>query len=136
MTAFIPKKTKYNKQHRGRLTGQKLNSKLKNGEYGLVTLEPSWITSKQLEACRKIISKATKKIGKFWINIFPDKPVTMRVPESRMGSGKGNVKFWVAVVKTGTILFEIKYMPIEASIKILNNISYKLPIKTKIINNF
>jgi large subunit ribosomal protein L16 len=135
MTLFIPKKTKYNKQHRGRLTGKNLDYNLKNGDYGLIALEPSWITSKQLEACRKIILKATKKIGKFWVNIFPDKPVTMRVPESRMGSGKGNVKFWVAVAKTGTILFEIKYMTADSAIKILNSISYKLPIKTKIINN-
>lgn len=133
MISLLPKKTKYNKQHRGRLTGKCVKNTLHYGDYGLMALEPVWLKATQIETVRKIITKTTKKLGQFWINVFPDKPITIRTPESRMGSGKGNVKFWVAVIKPGMLLFELKGIEKEIVLKLFKNISYKLPIKTKII---
>jgi LSU ribosomal protein L16P len=105
---LMPKKVKYRKQQRGRLDGKaKGGWYLAFGDYGLKALESAWITSNQIEACRVAITRALKKGGKLWIRIFPDKPVTARPPETRMGKGKGNVEKWVAVVKRGKILFEI-----------------------------
>jgi large subunit ribosomal protein L16 len=129
-----PKKVKYKKMHRGRLKGKaSRNITLTYGKYGIQALEPIWLTSNQIEASRKIISRFTKKFGKFWIKVFPDKSVTSRAAESRMGSGKGNVSHWVAVIKPGNILFEIDGIPENLAIIALKLISYKLPIKTKII---
>ena len=136
MQLLFPKKVKYSKQHRGRLKTNMIKPIiLKNGEFGLISMNSVWLSSKQIESARKILAKATKKSGQFWINIFPDKPITMRVPESRMGSGKGNVKYWVSVIKKGITLFEVKGLSSTISINLLKHISYKLPLKTKIINN-
>jgi large subunit ribosomal protein L16 len=129
-----PKKTKYKKFHRGRLSGKALTgNKINFGDYGLQALEPCWITSKQIEAARRIITRYTKRNGKIWIRIFPDKSVTARAPESRMGSGKGSVQYWAAVVKPGTILFELKGVSQEIAIFTFKQVGYKLPIKTKFV---
>lgn len=130
-----PKRTKFKKMHRGRLKGSAFrNNKLCYGSYGIQALEPIWLKSIQLEAVRKTISRYTKKIGKLWIKIFPDKSITARAKESRMGSGKGSVEYWVSVVKPGMILFELSNVPKSLAEKALKIASYKLPIKTKIIS--
>jgi len=129
-----PKRTKYRKMQRGRMKGKACrNNKLNHGDYGLQALEPVWLTSRQIEAARRTITRATKRSGKLWIKVFPDKSVTARAEESRMGSGKGAVDYWVAVVKPGTILFEIASVPQEVARAALNLAAYKLPIKTKFI---
>lgn len=131
---MFPKNTKYKKMHRGRLKGKaSKNNKLQFGEYGIQALEPKWVTSNQIEAARRVISRYIKKTGFLWIKIFPDKSVTARAEESRMGSGKGSVKYWVAVVKKNTILFELKDLPKELAIQALTIASSKLPLKTKIL---
>jgi large subunit ribosomal protein L16 len=129
-----PKRTKYRKYHRGRLCGTKTRgNKICFGNFGLVALEPTWITSRQIEAARRTITRYTKRGASLWIRIFPDKTVTARAAESRMGSGKGAVDYWVAVVKPGTILFEIGSVPEEVAKAAFNLAAYKLPIKTKFI---
>ena len=129
-----PKRTKYRKMHRGRLRGKACrNNKLSYGEYGLQALEPVWLKSRQIEAVRRTISRYTKRAGKLWIKVFPDKSVTARAEESRMGSGKGAVEYWVVVVKPGTILFEIGGVSKEMALEALTIASYKLPIKSKIL---
>jgi large subunit ribosomal protein L16 len=129
-----PKRTKYRKMHRGRLTGKACrNNKLNHGEYGLQALEPVWLTSRQIEAVRRTITRYTKRNGKMWIKVFPDKSVTARAEESRMGSGKGAVDYWVVVVKPGTVLFEIAGISKEIALQALKVASYKLPIKSKIL---
>jgi len=129
-----PKRTKYRKEHRGRLKGNaSRGNKISFGNYALQALEPVWITSRQIEATRRTITRYTKRGGKLWITIFPDKPVTARAAESRMGSGKGSVDYWVAVVKPGTMIFEVKGVPEEVARAALNLAAYKLPIKTKFI---
>ena len=131
---LLPKRTKFRKMHRGRLKGVATRSnKVVFGEYGLQALEPTWITSRQIEATRRSITRYVRKTGKIWIRIFPDKSVTERAAESRMGAGKGAVAYWVAVVKPGTILFEINGLSEEMAHKVLKTASYKLPIKTKIV---
>ena len=131
---LLPKRTKFRKMHRGRLKGVATRSnKVVFGEFGLQALEPTWITSRQIEATRRSITRYVRKTGKIWIRIFPDKSVTERAAESRMGAGKGGVAYWVAVVKPGTILFEINGLNKEMSLKVLKTASYKLPIKTKIV---
>lgn len=131
---LMPKKVKYRKQQRGRLDGKaKGGWYLAFGDYGLKALESAWITSNQIEACRVAITRALKKGGKLWIRIFPDKPVTARPPETRMGKGKGNVEKWVAVVKRGKILFEIAGVKEEDALEVLKLAQYKLPIKTRIV---
>ncbi len=131
---LMPKKVKYRKQQRGRLDGKaKGGWYLAFGDYGLKALESAWITSNQIEACRVTITRALKKGGKLWIRIFPDKPVTARPPETRMGKGKGNVEKWVAVVKRGKILFEIAGVKEEDALEALRLAQYKLPIKTRIV---
>ena len=128
-----PKRTKYRKYHRGRMKGKAIRgNEVTFGEYGLQALEPTWITSKQIEAARRTITRYTKRGASLWIRIFPDKTVTARAAESRMGSGKGAVDYWVAIVKPGTILFEIGSVPDEIARGALNLASYKLPIKSKI----
>jgi large subunit ribosomal protein L16 len=128
-----PKQTKYKKSQRGRLKGKIINKTI--NAFSLQSLEPIWLTINQIEAARKIISKNLKKIGKFYIKIFADKPITKKAKETRMGSGKGNVDHWVAVVKPGMILFEIVGVEKQLCIEIFKKIQYKLPIKTKIIIN-
>jgi large subunit ribosomal protein L16 len=129
-----PKRTKYRKFHRGRMRGKATRGNtLAFGDYGLQALEPTWITSRQIEATRRTITRYTKRGGKLWIKIFPDKTVTARAADSRMGSGKGAVDYWVAVVKPGTVLFELSGVPLEVAQVALKLASYKLPIKTKFI---
>ncbi len=129
-----PKKTKYRKSQRGRLTGKAVkNIDLSYGNYGLQALEPAWITSKQIEAVRRTISRYTKRSGKILIKIFPDKPITARSPESRMGSGKGAVDYWVASIRPGNILFEICGVSEIIACQALKNARYKLPLKTRIL---
>lgn len=129
-----PKRTKFRKMHRGRLKGKACrNNTLSLGEFGLQALEPVWLSSRQIEAARRTISRYTKRTGKLWVKVFPDKSVTARAEESRMGSGKGAVEYWVVVVKPGTILFEIGGVSKEVALEALKVASYKLPIKTKIL---
>jgi large subunit ribosomal protein L16 len=129
-----PKRTKYRKYHRGRMRGTKTRgNEVCFGKFGLQALEPTWITSRQIEASRRTITRYTKRGAKLWIRIFPDKTVTARAAESRMGSGKGSVDYWVAVVKPGTIIFEINGVPEEVARAAFNLAAYKLPIKTKFI---
>ena len=129
-----PKRTKFRKFHRGRMCGKAVRgNQISFGEYGLQALEPTWITSRQIEAARRTITRYTKRGASLWIRIFPDKTVTARAAESRMGSGKGAVDYWVAVIKPGTILFEIATVPEEIARAALILASYKLPIKTKFI---
>ncbi len=129
-----PKRTKYKKMQRGRLKGKaSRNNHLNFGEFGIQALESIWLTSNQIEATRKTISRYTKKTGKLWIKVFPDKNFTARAEESRMGSGKGAVSYWAAKVKRGNILFEISGVSLEIALEALKIASYKLPIKTKII---
>nr|YP_009029378.1 ribosomal protein L16 [Leptocylindrus danicus]AGH28909.1 ribosomal protein L16 [Leptocylindrus danicus] len=129
-----PKRTKYRKFHRGRMRGKATRGNtVVFGDYGLQALEPTWITSRQIEATRRTITRYTKRGGKLWIKIFPDKTVTARAAESRMGSGKGAVDYWVAVVKPGTVIFELAGVSQEIARAAMNLAAYKLPIKTKFI---
>jgi large subunit ribosomal protein L16 len=130
-----PRRTKFRKQQRGRMTGQATRGNtLEFGDFALQALEPCWITSRQIEASRRAMTRYIRRGGKIWIRIFPDKPVTMRPAETRMGSGKGNPEFWVAVVKPGRILFEIVGVSEEIAREAMRLASYKLPIKTKFIS--
>lgn len=129
-----PKRTKFRKQHRGRMTGKaSKGNTIAFGDYALQALEPVWLTSRQIEATRRTITRYVKRGGKLWIRVFPDKPVTARPAETRMGSGKGAPEYWVAVVRPGHILFEITGVPAEAAKQAMKLASYKLPIKTKFI---
>ena len=129
-----PKRTKYRKFHRGRMKGKATKgNEISFGEYGLQSLEPSWITSRQIEAARRTITRYTKRGASLWIRIFPDKAITARAAESRMGSGKGSVDYWVAVIKPGTMLFEISSVPEEVARTAFKLAAYKIPIKTKFI---
>jgi large subunit ribosomal protein L16 len=129
-----PRRTKFRKQQRGRMTGMATRgSDIAFGQYGLQAIEPSWITSRQIEACRRAMNRYLKRGGKIWIRIFPDKPVTMRPAETRMGSGKGSPEFWVAVVKPGRILFEIGGVPEDIARESMRLAMHKLPIKVKFI---
>ena len=131
---LLPKRTKFRKVHRGRLKGVSTANTVVFGEYGIQALEPIWLTSRQIEATRRSITRYVRKTGKIWIRVFPDKPITERAAESRMGSGKGAVDYWVAVIKPGAVLFEINGLDKERALKVLKLASYKLPIKTKIIS--
>nr|YP_011007550.1 50S ribosomal protein L16 [Syringoderma abyssicola]WAM64979.1 50S ribosomal protein L16 [Syringoderma abyssicola] len=129
-----PKKPKFRKQHRGRLKGKACRGNNINfGDYAIQALEPTWLTSRQIEATRRTITRYTKRGGNLWITVFPDKPVTARAAESRMGSGKGSVDYWVAVVKPGNILFELSGVPLTLAKDAMKIASYKLPIKTRFI---
>ena len=131
---LLPKRVKYRRVHRGRLTGKAMRgNKVTYGEYGLVALEPSWITSNQIEAARIAMTRYMKRGGRVYITIFPDKPITKKPAETRMGSGKGNPEEWVAVVKPGRIMFEVKGVPEEVAREALRLAQHKLPIKTKIV---
>lgn len=129
-----PKKTKFRKQHRGRMRGiASKGNTIAFGEYALQTLEPVWLTSRQIEATRRTITRYVKRDGKLWIRVFPDKPVTARPAETRMGSGKGAPEYWVAVIKPGHILFEIAGVSKQAAQQAMKLASYKLPVQTKFI---
>nr|YP_009145410.1 ribosomal protein L16 [Cryptoglena skujai]AKL39035.1 ribosomal protein L16 [Cryptoglena skujai] len=130
-----PKRTKFRKYHRGKMRG-KINffDKIVFGEFALQALEPGWITSRQIESARRVITRYARRGGKLWIRIFPDKPVTFRAAETRMGSGKGNVEFWVAVVKPGKVLYEIMGISSVVAISSLKTAAYKMPVKTRIIS--
>ena len=131
---LMPKRVKRRKQFRGTMAGKALRGNtVSNGEYGLVALEPAWIKSNQIEAARIAITRFVKRGGQVWIKIFPDKPVTVKPAETRMGSGKGTVEYWVAVVKPGRILFEIAGVPEETAKEALKLATYKLPLKCKIV---
>ncbi|MBW8009779.1 MAG: 50S ribosomal protein L16 [Chloroflexi bacterium] len=131
---LMPKRVKYRKQMRGRMRGKaRRGAEIHFGEYGLQALEPGWVSARQIEAARRAIVRATRRRGKVWIRIFPDKPVTKRAAETRMGKGKGNVEFWVAVVKPGRIMFELGGLPKEIAIEALRVAAYKLSVKTKIV---
>ncbi|MGE5410883.1 MAG: 50S ribosomal protein L16 [Clostridiales bacterium] len=131
---LMPKRVKYRKTQRGRMTGKAFRgSAVSFGDFGLKALEPAWITSRQIEACRVAISRKMKRDGKVWIRIFPDKPVTKKPLETRMGKGKGAPEFWVAVVKPGRVLFEVSGVSKELASEALQIASHKLPIKTKVV---
>ena len=131
---LLPKRVKYRRVHRGRMTGKAMRGNtVSQGDFGIVALEPSWITSNQIEAARIAMTRYTKRGGKVWIKIFPDKSVTMRAADSRMGSGKGTPEYWVAVVKPQRVMFEIAGVPEEIAREALRLASHKLPIKTKIV---
>ena len=131
---LLPKRVKYRRVHRGRLTGKAMRgNKVTYGEYGLVALEPSWITSNQIEAARIAMTRYTKRGGQVWIKIFPDKPITEKPAETRMGSGKGSPELWVAVVKPGRVMFEIGGVSEEVAREALRRAIDKLPMKCRII---
>ena len=130
---LLPKRTKFRKQHRGRLKGISTADTIVFGDFAIQALEPVWLTSRQIEATRRSITRYVRRTGKIWIRVFPDKPITERAAESRMGAGKGAVDFWVAVVKPGAVLFEITGLDRTMAFKVLKLASYKLPIKVKII---
>ena len=131
---LLPKRVKYRRVHRGRLKGTAhKGTKVTYGEYGIQALEPAWITSNQIEAARVAMTRYTKRGGQVWIKIFPDKPVTKKPAETRMGSGKGSPEYWVAVVKPGRVLFEIAGVPEETAREAMRLAGYKLPIKTKFV---
>ena len=131
---LMPKRVKYRRVQRGRMTGKALRgNKVTYGEFGLQAQEPAWITSNQIEAARVAMTRYTKRGGQVWIKIFPDKSVTMRAADSRMGSGKGTPEYWVAVVKPQRVMFEIAGVPEETAREALRLASHKLPIKTKIV---
>ncbi|HUX61469.1 MAG TPA: 50S ribosomal protein L16 [Ignavibacteriaceae bacterium] len=130
----MPKRVKYRKSQRGRRAGKaKRGSTISFGDFGLKALEPHWITSRQIEACRVALSRKMKRDGKVWIRIFPDKPVSKKPLETRMGKGKGAPEFWVAVVKPGRVLFEVSGVTKEIAHDALKTCAYKLPIKTKVV---
>lgn len=131
---LIPKRVKYRRQHRGRMKGQaKGGLEVTFGDFGLQALEPSWITNRQIEAARIAMTRYIKRGGKVWINIFPDKPVTQKPLEVRMGSGKGSPEKWVAVVKPGKVMFELAGVPEEVAKEAMRLAANKLPIKTKFV---
>ena len=132
---LMPKRVKRRRVFRGRMKGKALRGNtITYGEYGLVASEPAWVTSNQIEAARIAMTRYIKRGGKVWIKIFPDKPVTKKPADTRMGSGKGSPEFWVAVVKPGRIMFEIAGVPEEVAREALRLASHKLPIKTKIVS--
>ena len=131
---LMPRKVKHRKQQRGRLTGQaKGGTAITFGDYGIQALEPGWISARQIEAARIAMTRHVKRGGKVWINIFPDKPVTEKPAETRMGSGKGNPERWVAVVRPGRVLFELSYPNPETARSALERAIQKLPIKARVI---
>jgi large subunit ribosomal protein L16 len=132
---LMPKRVKFRKSQRGRRKGNaKRGSSVAFGDFGLKSLEPAWITSRQIEACRVALSRKMKRDGRVWIRIFPDKPVSKKPLETRMGKGKGAPEFWVAVVKPGRIMFEVSGVTREVANEALQLCSHKLPIKTKVVS--
>ena len=132
---LAPKRVKFRKMFKGRMTGlAHRGSDVSFGTYGLQALEPGWVTSRQIEACRVAMTRHIKRGGKVWINVFPDKPVTKKPAETRMGSGKGNPEFWVAVVKPGRVMFELSYPTPDIAKAALERAIQKLPIKARVIS--
>jgi len=132
---LMPKRVKHRKQFRGTMTGKAMRgNKITNGEFGIVATEPCWIRSNQIEASRVAMTRFIKRGGKVWIKIFPDHPVTAQPAETRMGKGKGNLEYWVAVVKPGRVLFEISGVPEETAREALRLAMHKLPCKCKIVS--
>ena len=132
---LMPKRVKRRKQFRGTMKGKALRgNQITNGEYGIVAMEPCWIRSNQIEAARIAMTRYIKRGGKVWIKIFPDKPVTTKPAETRMGSGKGTLEYWVAVVKPGRVLFEIAGVPEEVAKEALRLATHKLPCKCKVVS--
>lgn len=131
---LMPKRVKHRKQFRGRMTGKALRgNKITNGDFGIVALEPAWIKSNQIEAARIAMTRYIKRGGQVWIKIFPDKPVTKKPAETRMGSGKGSPEYWVAVVKPGRVMFEIAGVDRELAEEAMRLAAHKLPIKCKFV---
>jgi large subunit ribosomal protein L16 len=131
---LMPKRVKHRKQQRGRMKGKATRGNtIAFGEYGLKAMEPHWVTSRQIEAARIAITRHVKRSGKLWIRIFPDKPVTVKPAETRMGKGKGNPEYWVAVVKPGRILFELEGVPLETARRAMELAAAKLPMKTRFV---
>jgi large subunit ribosomal protein L16 len=129
-----PKKVKHRKQHRGRMRGKaKGGTEVAFGDYGLVALDPGWISNRQIEAARVAMTRHIRRGGKVWINIFPDKPVTKKAAETRMGSGKGNPEFWVAVVKPGRVMFELSGVSETVAREAIMRAAHKLPIRSKFV---
>ena len=132
---LMPKRVKHRKQFRGSMTGKALRgNKISNGDYGIVALEPAWIKSNQIEAARIAMTRYIKRGGMVWIKIFPDKPVTAKPAETRMGSGKGALEYWVAVVKPGRVMFEISGVSEEVAREALRLATHKLPVKCKVVS--
>ena len=131
---LLPKRVKHRKQHRGRMTGRAMRgNRIAHGDFGLVALEPAWITNRQIEAARIAMTRYIKRGSKVWIKIFPDKPVTAKHAETRMGSGKGSPEYWVAVVKPGRVLFEMDGVSKEVAAEAMRLAAHKLPIKCKFV---
>ena len=131
---LMPKRVKYRKTMRGRMRGKALRgAEVTFGDYGLQALEPGWVSARQIEAARRALVRVMKRRGKVWIRIFPDKPITHKPPETRMGKGKGAVEFWAAVVKPGRIIFELGGLPADVAIAALHQASYKFSISTKVV---
>jgi len=131
---LMPKRTKYRKGHRGRRSGKaKGGTRVNFGEYGLQALESGWITARQIESARIAITRAIRRGGKVWINVFPDKPVTQKPAETRMGSGKGSPEYWVAVVKPGRVMFELAGVDETLAREAMRRASHKLPVKTRFV---
>ena len=131
---LLPKRVKHRKQHRGRMTGRAMRgNRITHGDFGLVALEPAWITNRQIEAARIAKTRYIKRGGQVWIQIFPDKPITKKPLEVRMGKGKGAVEYWAAVVKPGRIMFEVGGVPLSVAKEALRLAAQKLPVKTKFV---
>lgn len=131
---LLPKRTKYRKQQRGRMRGTETRAaKIDFGEIGLQAVEPGWVTSRQIEAARRAMTRHIKRGGRIWIRIFPDKPITQKPAETRMGSGKGNPEYWVAVVRPGRVIFEIAGIDLDVAHRALELAQQKFPVKCKII---
>jgi large subunit ribosomal protein L16 len=132
---LMPKRTKYRKTHKGRMAGNaKGGTRVAFGEYGLQALEPGWVTARQIEAARIAMTRSIKRGGKVWITIFPDKPITEKPAETRMGSGKGNPEYWVAVVKPGRIMFEMAGVDETLAREAMRLAGHKLPVRTKFVS--
>ncbi|HQV28631.1 MAG TPA: 50S ribosomal protein L16 [Thermoflexales bacterium] len=132
---LMPKRVKFRKQQRGRMTGKaKGGVEVTAGDYGLQAIEPGWVTARQIEAVRRVIVREMKRRGKMWIRIFPDKPITAKPAETRMGKGKGSVDHWVAVVKPGRVMFEVSGVTAEIAKVALVQAAYKLPIKAQFVS--
>ena len=131
---LLPKKVKHRKQHRGRMRGQaKGGTEVHFGDYGLLALEPGWVSNRQIEAARVAMTRHIRRGGKVWINIFPDKPVSKKPAETRMGSGKGNPESWVAVVRPGRVMFELSGVPEAVAREAITRAAHKLPLKSKFV---
>ena len=131
---LMPKKTKYRKIQRGRLKGKSKAVRLIFGDYALVAVEPVWLTARQIEATRVALNRKLKKVGKLFLRVFPDKPITKKPAETRMGKGKGSPEFWVCAVKRGKVLIEVKGVDEAYAKKVLKSAAYKLPMKTKFVS--